>query len=96
MFKALHRAMSHAQTLASIRLKAVAALRQFRLSDGPEPREAILLRKGIYCGRRFLAERGYAVWNAETDELTVFHAEGKLLTTLPQASNPQVSTRAAA
>jgi len=88
--------MSHAETLAAIRLKAVQAFSQFRLSDGQEPREAILLRKGIYCGRRFIAERGYAVWNSETDELSVFRGEGKLLTTVSQASVAQVATRAAA
>ena len=88
--------MSHAEIIAAIRLKAVQAFGQFRLSDGQEPRESILLKKGIYCGRRFEVERGYAVWNAEKDELSVFRTEGKPLATISLASSPQVSTRAAA
>jgi hypothetical protein len=88
--------MSHAEIVAAVRLKAVEAFRQFRLCDGPEPADGILLRGGIYCGRRFDVERGYAVWDAEGDELRVFHHSGKLLTLIPDASQSIAASRAAA
>ena|SRR6476620_9456 len=89
-------AMSHAEIVAAIRLKAVEAFRQFRLCDGPEPSDSILLKRGIYCGRRFDVERGYAAWDAESDELRVFHNGGKLLTAIPQASQSNASASRAA
>ena len=87
--------MSHAEILAAVRLKAVEALGRFRLSDGEDPREAILLSNGIYCGKRFEVERGYAVWSAASDELSVYRS-GKLLATIPQASAASITRRAAA
>ncbi|HEY2416004.1 MAG TPA: hypothetical protein VGI40_27430 [Pirellulaceae bacterium] len=88
--------MSHAETVAAVRLKAVEAFRQFRLCDGPEPADSILLKGGLYCGRRFDVERGYAIWGAENDELRVFRHGGKLLTAIPQASQSIGASRAAA
>ena len=88
--------MSHTEILSAVRLQAVQAFAHFRLTDGPEPRESILLSRGIYCGRRFEAERGYGVWQAEIDELRVFRLDGKLLTTIPAASQNRVAARAAA
>jgi hypothetical protein len=88
--------MSHAEIVAAVRLKAVEAFRQFRLCDGSEPADSILLKGGIYCGRRFDAERGYAVWDAENDELRVFRHGAKLLTTIPHASQSVGAARVAA
>jgi hypothetical protein len=96
MITAIHRTMSHAEIIAAIRLKAVAAFRQFRLADDGEPRESILLASGIYCGRRFEVERGYATWNAASDELSVYRIGGKMLMTIPHASQHVEATRAAA
>jgi hypothetical protein len=87
--------MSHAATIAAIRLKAVQALGQFLLTDGQEPREAILLKAGIYCGRRFQAERGSAVWNADNDDLQVFRGE-TILTVIHNASASTAANRSAA
>jgi len=88
--------MSHSEIVAAIRLQAVEAFLQFRLSDGPEPSDAILLKGGIYCGRRFEVERGYAVWNAESDELNIFRHGGKLLTAIPHASQSGRASKMAA
>jgi hypothetical protein len=88
--------MSHAEIVAAVRLKAVEAFRQFRLADGPETADSILLKGGIYCGRRFDVERGYAVWVAENDELRVFRHGGKLLTAIPHASQSNGVSRVAA
>jgi hypothetical protein len=92
----IHRAMSHAETVSVVRLKAIEAFLQFRLRDGPEPTDSILLKGGIYCGRRFEVERGYAVWDAASDELRVFRHGGKLLTAIPHASQSSAASRAAA
>ncbi len=88
--------MSHAEIVAAVRLQAVDAFLQFRLSDGPEPADAILLKGGIYCGRRYDVERGYAVWDAESDELTIFRHGGKHLTTIPHASQSGRASKMAA
>jgi hypothetical protein len=88
--------MSHAEIVAAVRLKAVEAFRQFRLADGPEPADSILLKSGIYCGRQFEVERGYAIWVAEDDELRVFRDGGKLVTAVPHASQSSEASRVAA
>jgi hypothetical protein len=88
--------MSHAETVAAVCLKAVEVFRQFRLCDGSEPANAILLKGGIYCGRRFDVERGYAIWDAESDELRIFRHGGKLLTAIPHSSQSIAASRVAA
>lgn len=88
--------MSHLEIIAAVRLKAVEVFRHFRLGDGPEPAEAILIKGGIYCGRRFEVERGYAVWDAASDELRIFRQAGNPLTVIPHASQPSAASRAAA
>jgi hypothetical protein len=48
------------------------------LSDGPEPQETILIRDGAYCGRRFDASRGHAVWFVEEEQIKFFRADGSM------------------
>ncbi len=88
--------MSHAVALAAVRGHVAEAFRQHRLADGSEPRESILLKSGIYCGRRFEVGTGYAMWSYESDELKVYTINGKLLETVRGASEERVALRAAA
>ncbi len=88
--------MSHAVALAAVRGHVTEAFRQHRLADGSEPRESILLKSGIYCGRRFEVGTGYAMWSYESDELKVFSINGKLLETICGASVERVVLKKAA
>jgi hypothetical protein len=88
--------MSHAQALAAVRGHVAEAFHQHRLADGSEPRESILLKSGIYCGRRFEVGTGFAMWNYESDELKVYTINGKLLEIVAGASMERVEMRKAA
>lgn len=88
--------MFHLQVLEAVRHQVSQAFEQYHLADGSEPRESILLKGGIYWGRRFEVGPGYAIWNATSDELKVFAVNGKALGLIPTASAPPVSLRAAA
>jgi hypothetical protein len=44
--------------------------------------ESILIRQGVYCGRRFQAARGYAIWFVEENQIKVFEDGGKLVEVL--------------
>ncbi len=40
--------------------------------------EAVLIRKGLYCGRRFSYAGGYAIWFIEENQIKYFAADGAL------------------
>lgn len=48
-------------------------------------RETILIRNGLYCGRKFECLGHHVVWFAEENEIKFFSPEGKLLL----ASSPE-------
>jgi predicted acylesterase/phospholipase RssA len=66
------------------------------LSCGAEPIETILIRDGIYCGRRFDVEHGHAVWFIEEEQLKFFRASGSLALVIEPVVTTQVATRRAA
>ena len=43
--------------------------------------EAILIRDGFYCGRRFECESLQAIWFVEEDQLKIYNQQGVLLKT---------------
>jgi hypothetical protein len=43
-------------------------------TDGIE--EAILIRQGVYCGRRFTCAGGCAVWFVEENQIKFYNAQG--------------------
>ena len=88
--------MFHLQVLEAVRHQVSQAFARYRLADGSEPRESILLKSGIYVGRRFEVGTGYAMWNAQNDELKIYSINGKVLGLVPNASAPVVALRAAA
>jgi hypothetical protein len=46
-------------------------------SDGLH--ETILIRRGVYCGRRFESAGGCAVWFIEENQIKLYAADGSLL-----------------
>ena len=85
--------MPHAQLTQYVRgLVAHALLSQ----SGPEDtalEESIVIRHGVYCGRRFRAAGGYAIWFIEENQVKVFEDGGKLVEvlqlTLEETAMPQ-------
>src|SRR6476620_8687471 len=51
---------------------------ELHLSAGCDPRETVLIRDGLYCGRRFDVENGHAVWFMEEEQIKFFRADGRL------------------
>jgi hypothetical protein len=52
--------------------------------------EAVLIRKGLYCGRRFSYSGGYAIWFIEENQIKYFNANGALcrVSAAPGKSEP--------
>jgi hypothetical protein len=88
--------MHHAELTQSVREMAARLLAELRLSDGSELRESLLLREGLYCGRRFEAEHGDAIWFIEEDELKIIGADGRVRRVIHAVSQLVMPKRAAA
>jgi hypothetical protein len=71
--------MVHAQLTASVRALVLQTFAQFSLPVGDELQETILIRGGAYCGRRFDAEQGHAIWFIEEGQLKFFDANGSVI-----------------
>jgi hypothetical protein len=59
-------------------------------------RETILIRDGNYCGRRFEAAAGHAVWFVEEDQLKLVDAQGRVVRVVDQVSARGRDLRSAA
>lgn len=59
-------------------------------------RETILIRGGNYCGRRFEATAGFAVWFIEEDQLKLVDGKGRVVRVIDQVSSQGHHLRAAA
>jgi hypothetical protein len=55
--------------------------------------EAILIRQGMYCGRRFECDKGSAVWFIEENQVKYFSAEGELLNVVTVPAAPPLTPR---
>jgi hypothetical protein len=55
-----------------------------------ELQEAILVRGGMYCGRRFVCPGGSAVWFIEEEQVKYYNAAGalKMTAVMPAAAAP--------
>jgi hypothetical protein len=57
--------------------------------------ETILIRGGMYCGRRFQGSHGSAVWFIEESQIKYFGPDGALLQAVPAPAFAQPVRRAA-
>jgi hypothetical protein len=89
-------AMLHAQLTETVRRLAKETFAQLRLAEHGGPRELILIRKGIYCGRRFELPGGHAVWSFDEDRLSFFQPDGSVLLVIENASTLEPAMRKAA
>jgi hypothetical protein len=63
---------------------------------GAQPcRETVLIRGGVYCGRRFDAENAHAVWFVEEGEIKIFAPDGRVIRVV-EPGTPAAARRMAA
>ncbi len=90
--------MRHSELLNQIRGRVCQAFAEMGVETS-DMNETILIRDGHYCGRRFQADHGHAVWFLEENQIKVYLADGKVLllgATAAEASNDQLPLRKAA
>jgi hypothetical protein len=61
-----------------VRQSVSATLAELGCDSSVGVEEAILIRQGVYCGRRFRCPGGYAVWFVEENQIKYYGAEGRL------------------
>ena len=88
--------MSHADLTMTVHGCVHQILAELDLDAGKELRETILIRGGNYCGRRFEAEGGHAIWFVEEDQLKFFRADGSVARVVEHISDLPRDIRAAA
>ena len=70
--------MAHAQLIASVRSLVATTFSELGMSDAESLHESLLLCGGTYCGRRFKADEGQAVWFFEENEVKFYGADGTI------------------
>ena len=71
--------------LERIRAAIRAELTALGVSDLSDFNETILIRNGLYCGRKFRCQGHHVVWFVEENEIKIFGPSGVLL----RASSPE-------
>jgi len=71
--------MAATSMLERIRTAIAVELARFGVSDTSCLRETILIRDGLYCGRKFQCEKFSVVWFIEENEIKFFGPSGNLL-----------------
>jgi hypothetical protein len=88
--------MPHALLIADVRQLVVETFARLGLSCSAELCETILIRDGMYCGRRFDVEDGHAIWFIEEEQLKFFNASGGVVLVIePIVAAPIAARRAA-
>ena len=71
--------MSAVTPVEKIRIAITEQLVVFGLTRPESLRETILIRDGLYCGRKFQTENHVVVWFIEEDEIKFFNSVGELV-----------------
>jgi hypothetical protein len=70
--------MPHAQLTEAVRRRVAERFHALGISGANPLRESLLICGGAYCGRRFDAAAGHAIWFVEEDQIKFYRADGKL------------------
>jgi hypothetical protein len=70
--------MAHTQQIASVRSLVTTTFAELGVADSDQVHESLLVCGGTYCGRRFKAEEGQAVWFFEENEVKFYTADGSI------------------
>lgn len=88
--------MPHVELTQHVRLLVAEAFARANMPQPQEFSESILIKAGNYCGRRFVASGGHAIWFVEENQIKLYSADGKLLQVIstltpsvPFAAQPQ-------
>ena len=71
--------MSIVTPVEKIRIAIADQLCEFGVERPESLHETILIRHGIFCGRKFQLERYVVVWFVEEDEIKFFDPSGELI-----------------
>ena len=74
--------MDQVEILAQIRSLVREKLNRFGCSAEAVPNEAMLIRDGYFCGRRFQRDGLEAVWFIEENQIKFFDRDGSILEVL--------------
>ena len=74
--------MTHAQLIEVVRRLVADALLGQCQPQNAALEESIMVRHGVYCGRRFQTEGGHAIWFVEENQVKVFEHSGRLVEVL--------------
>ncbi len=74
--------MDHVQFLAQIRSFIQEKLNHYSGSADLVPSEAMLIRDGYFCGRRFSCDGFGAVWFVEENQIKFFDRDGGIIEVL--------------
>lgn len=74
--------MPHAHSTEAVRRRVAHTFAELGLAGSAEFSESILIRGGAYCGRRFCAAHGHAIWFLEEDQVKFYDAAGRLATVM--------------
>jgi hypothetical protein len=76
--------MPQVSVVEQVRQLVRETLSSLKLSTAEGLEETILIRNGFYCGRRFAADRGHAIWFCEENQLKFYGASGAVVHVIPQ------------
>jgi hypothetical protein len=88
--------MPHAQLTESIRRCVAETFSQIGIESADGLRESILIRDGMYCGRRYESSQAHAIWFIEENQLKFYHPDGRVIRVLEPAASRVVPARVAA
>jgi hypothetical protein len=88
--------MHHMDVLQYVRELVRAGFTQLGAGEGLQVSESILLRDGLYCGRRFQTGDVHAVWFVEEDELKIYAEDGSLAGSMAPSEEIRPEVRRAA
>jgi hypothetical protein len=70
--------MHHVQLTESVRRQVAETFSELGAPPCEEFRESLLIRDGAYCGRRFQADDGHAIWFVEENQVKFYRADGSV------------------
>ena len=74
--------MDQVQVLTQVRSTIREKLNRFGSSAETAPGEAILIRDGFFCGRRFYSDGLEAVWFIEENQIKFYERDGSIIEVL--------------
>jgi hypothetical protein len=88
--------MPHSPLTDVVRRQVVATFDRLNLARGEHLRETLLIRGGVYCGRRFEVPGAHAIWLLDETSIQFFRDDGRDLLLLESVRDVITVSRLAA